>query len=130
MGCPKQAHDVCFVLPNGYRGPFVIQTRSNKGVEIEKTDGVFFVLIPESGVLYVKERGPFYDWMKVSAKYENNVQIPVDDDIAADVVAMAFLSSGGDQTIWYYVGTRASREKALSAPEMMKVGPYVYERPP
>src|SRR5260370_33895212 len=59
IGCNQSSPVICFVLPDAYRGAFLVQTGLRDGVSLQQSDGVYQCVIPDSGNLTVKGDGHF-----------------------------------------------------------------------
>src|SRR5713226_752149 len=76
--CGSQRCDhIHYVLPNGYRGAFLIYNEREDGIELRPNKGQITCVIPNTGVLRVKGKGPFYEWHSTTASFANGVPIPI-----------------------------------------------------
>jgi hypothetical protein len=78
--------------------------------------------IPPSGILLVKGNGPFSNWHTLSASWDDGSTLPAPDDdhpVSAETVALWSMFSLHDNTIWYYVGVKAEKEKFARDPNLI-----------
>jgi hypothetical protein len=118
LGCHTRTTRIDYVLPNEYRGAFIIYTNSAGGITLPRAvnNGLEVVTcsIPRTGVLYVCDDYPFYRWHRVQARFENGEPLPVaskGDQLPAGIVALWGGGSRGGGMIYDFVGTTTEAEK-------------------
>jgi hypothetical protein len=131
FGCESRSVEFRFILPVGYRGPFVIATNQADGERIGDR-GVVQIHVPTTGILKLQGDGIFLATpIRETAAFENGVDLPVylgDDTVDKDLVQLKGLFTRADGTIWYFVGTAKEAEAALKSD--MVVGKYRRKPPP
>lgn len=125
----RSSDPIRFVMPVGYEGHFRLVLDKERGVSIRRSDGVYVIRIPESGILSVSDFKPFRAWHAESARYADGQPIPLSDDAPAlelAEIALFPLSSFRDSAIglsssreemWFFVGTRANLAAARAEME-------------
>jgi hypothetical protein len=127
MGCQGKSPTIHYVLPNGYRGAFMVITGQPDGVEPRGHNGRYICNVPESGVLRVRGKGPFDGWHSITAAYSNGEVIPIEmevDDLRQERVAFWYGDSRPGGRIYFFVGTSAQNkqfrnETALGPPKVL-----------
>jgi hypothetical protein len=81
-------------------------------MQLEFVDGVYRCLIPESGILKVQGKGPFYQWHRTEACFANGTDIPIvrpdeEDTFPEDVIAFWSGGSRPGGMIYDFLGTKA-----------------------
>jgi len=71
---PSKPNKIDFVLPDGFRGTFIIKEDNQNGVEFEKVNGRYVVRIPVGGVLEYRGYDPFASYL-CTARFENGDRI-------------------------------------------------------
>src|SRR5437870_6402562 len=71
-----RAPTILFKFPSGFNGLVLISEDRTSGVDIQVTNGVYTVEIPQGGKLRVKTLKPFSRWHKEVARYEDGNPIP------------------------------------------------------
>ncbi len=112
-GCDKKSPTIHYVLPNAYRGAFIIYTGQPDGVVLQKRSNEYTCVIPPSGVLKVKGPGPFSSWHAVKASFANGEPIRVAyewEHLDKDLVA--FWGAGGRDggMLYDFIGTKQENE--------------------
>jgi hypothetical protein len=120
IGCSAKSPEVRYVLPNDYRGAFVVYTGQADGVSLERTGQRYTVIIPPKGILRVKEKAPFYDWHTTTASFSTGDVIPIgNDEMDQNTVAFWHGGSRPGGLVYEFIGTKlewlAFREKTASA---------------
>jgi hypothetical protein len=112
FGCSSSGPPVDFILPDGFRGIFVIIPDSEAD-PMTFRDGRYVVHIPESGILFVANVEPFNKWHTQTAYYSSGIQLPIGIISGnEDKVALRSLSTSSDGRISWLVGTKAEEELA------------------
>ena len=112
-GCQRKSPSIHFVLPNGYRGAFLIRSDQADGSELQEKAGRYTFIIPESGTLKIQGAGPFYDWHSVSASFVGGEVISVPNEperLKPDQLALWTDDSAPGGVIYFFVGTRDEHE--------------------
>lgn len=109
------------ILPNGFRGVFVIELDPVHGVPPTSTGNVATYRIPESGILHVSSFSPFEEWHKKQARQQDGKEIPtINDesrgvstkDLDTEVRLRGGMNDG--QRIYFLVGTEAELQELRS----------------
>src|SRR5262249_46557668 len=108
-GCKAESPRVHFILPNGYRGLFVITTQAD-GARLQTSEGRIVLAIPENGNLAIRDSAVLFEWHSVSAAFADETQIRFGDhdNLPADSVAcwdVGNETDRPDKPIWYFIGT-------------------------
>jgi hypothetical protein len=109
LGCvgPPQYRVVHFVIPDGFRGPFVI-VESSDGQELTERGGITQMHITDGRVVKVKSIAVFRELRQRRASYASGGNIPV-FDVRDDQIALRSngLNSrdGGPEQLELFVGT-------------------------
>ncbi len=115
-GCARK-QTIRFILPNGFRGIVKLQCGHFEGISIRATNNTLSLVVPETGVLTIKESLPTTDWHLTEACYANGNFIPVVDSGYRSANSIAFRTVGSNGTCeeWFVVGTfeelKAAKEK-------------------
>src|SRR5947209_5577827 len=108
LGCERRSPIIEFVLPDGFRGAFIVYTNQVDGVDLPFAANTYTCVIPSSGVLKVRKDGPFYNWHRTRARYENGTILPVlshSEHIASGTVA--FWNGASEVNMLYdFIGTQ------------------------
>ena len=114
-GCiPPATPRANFVLPQGYRGVFVIKTQRPGGADPEVKPGEYLYQIPESGVVEISGKGHFFRWHQHTASYLDGSTIVSEgrDEVGpSDIALWAGGAIGKD--VYYLVGTAAENKRCL-----------------
>jgi hypothetical protein len=113
-GCRLQPREIEFVVPDGFRGPFLIIEHPD-GQSGDFRNGKLSLEIPPSRILTVKDDSAFDEWTTRSARYQSGIELPLDHEVDASHVA---LRGGGEsagvrrnlvipQHMSFFVGTDA-----------------------
>lgn len=105
-----------FIVPMGFRGAIRIETGNHDGFERENSEGVTTYRIPKSGILRLRDAGPFTSWERMRASYEDGSNLLTEHDVFKGpdqstsvpdqgTVALWILFTDSDDNIWFYVGT-------------------------
>lgn len=116
-GCGRTSPRIELVVPDGYRGAICIVGSPASSNHADFQQGKYRIRVPSSGLLVLSDASMFRDWHKMSAVNNNGDVLPVlnsDLDSGTDEkVGLRSLSSRGDGTIWYCVGTEEERKSML-----------------
>ena len=113
ISCDKTDAPVHFVVPNGYRGMFVVYPGQKDGTEISLKEGQYTYIVPDDGIIRVRGEGPFATRQEMSASYSDGTPLPLyasedaDPETDTGIWAAGTISSGG---IWFVVGVRREQE--------------------
>jgi hypothetical protein len=122
VSCRARSPHVHIVLPDGFRGYFLIYPNQPDGAKIEPNGDEYTVQIPKGGVLRIQGDGPFLSWHSRSAAFENGMEIPMashEENLPQDKVA--FWGGGtrsenhGPMHFYYFVGTEAEHKSHSSS---------------
>jgi hypothetical protein len=131
LGCSRRSPNLHYVIPNDFRGAFIIYTRRPDGVVLPRSvsGGVetFTCSIPTNGILFVEGDRPFYGGYQLSASFADGRSIPIasnGDELPAGTVA---LWGGGSRTggmLYDFVGTTTEAQRFFreTASDEVKVG--------
>jgi hypothetical protein len=120
QGCGRAAIPVRFIIPDGYRGEVIIYYDEPAGNELPTADGVLVVQVPGSGILHIKDKGPFFSAHTVTASYASGQDLPYGfgaGSVGDDMVAFRDLGSGVRdhvRYVHYFVGTKKEMEGKLA----------------
>jgi hypothetical protein len=121
--------EVCFVLPEGYRGAFQLILDEHNGLELAMEDGCYTYEIPESGAIAVKTLRPLQEPHVSKARYKNGSIIPSEDStVRPDVIALRSLGTSrindGALTQTSVIGNLEEAERARRdlVKQKLKVG--------
>jgi hypothetical protein len=107
---PCLRHDIRWILPDGFRGAFVVLRDQNAAPPVSN-DCVYSITVPATRVVRLPSLRIFNYWHSESAQYRDGSQIPFDYDgmLSPDSVvlrAREFGASGGKRECEkYFVGT-------------------------
>ncbi len=108
VGCLQKTPQIHYVLPNGFCGAFIIYTERPNGMRMEASGARYTYVIPETGVLELQGKGPFYGWHTTSASFEDGTVIPAGTEkLPEDVVAFWGGGSQSGGMLYDFVGTKA-----------------------
>jgi len=109
-----------FVVPDGYRGRFVLFVDPINGVALRQRDGVVTIDIPVSGVLRIKDDSILARWHTPKARYQDGTPILYEPNGKAKPGEAMLLGAGssevdedGTRIHWNYVGTRADYDQGI-----------------
>ncbi len=99
----RTREQIVMVLPNGYKGIFVLKTKVTSSEEIKSSNNQYRVEIPESGCESVKNE--FDGWHSYSAVYQDGTTITFGDEYLTpvNVNALYVLNTTNDGN-FYFVG--------------------------
>lgn len=113
----KQLH---FVVPDNYRGLFVIKRTPGSGLGYEQKGKVFIFRIPSSGILQIEGKNPGQDWHTMTAEYASGAALeavnnpaPVKGAQRDNIVRLYPVDSSADGSAYYLVGTETELEYIL-----------------
>lgn len=124
--CNRAQPHIHFVVPNGFRGAFIIYTNSPRGGGLMRQGSNYTCVIPDNGVLHLREEGPFFQWHTRSASYADGKNIPeyqgggaIDDD------TVAFWGGGsrGEGMVYDFIGTKAEKAAFYRETEAAEIKP-------
>lgn len=105
-GCNRSLdRAIHFVIPNDFRGPFVIASNPVYPDAIARYPDRYELKVPSDGVIRTKRIDLFEHWHRLSASYENGTDLPGWD--SKDNLLQSGPTGGSDDNSsvsWYYVG--------------------------
>jgi hypothetical protein len=104
---------VHYVVPIGFRGAIVVYTNDAAGTSLPSQKNSYTCIVPETGILRLREKGPFYSWHTTSASFADGTSIPVaQPDASIEDETILFWSGGArpDGMIYDFVGTKAEKK--------------------
>jgi hypothetical protein len=116
-GCGQSSIRLKLVLPNGYRGAFIIYTEQADGVAMSVENGAWTCKIPESGVLKVKGKEPFYRWHALEVAFEDGTAVPIawENELPSDKVGLWLGGSRSGNMLYDFVGTSQEHDGFLKS---------------
>jgi hypothetical protein len=105
-GCHRSLdRPIHFVIPNGFRGPFVIVSNPAYPNAIAKYPDRYEIRVPSDGVIRTKRIDVFYRWHRLSASYKNGTDLPRWESRDNLLQSGPTATSGDNSSLsWYYVG--------------------------
>jgi hypothetical protein len=74
---PPPLPEAHFVIPNNYKGSFILVVDPMNGTEIEPDKGgIYNYVIPKEAVLKIQNAPPPFNGVKLFAEYEDGTKIP------------------------------------------------------
>jgi hypothetical protein len=129
-GCQSRSNHIHFVLPIGFRGAVLVYPNQSDGTNLEKKEGRYTCIIPESGILRIKGAEPFYQWHSLSASFANGAAIPIaHEPERLSEHTIAFWPHGSTQEgenaqyLYDFIGTKTENEAFCKATATGKVVP-------
>ncbi len=114
-GCSRESGTVHFVFTAGYRGAFIIYTSKADGITIDDSpETTHMCVIPPSGILHVKGKGPFYKWHGTTAAFDNGESIPMASQmrfVPDGVVAFWDGGSRPGRMLYDFIGTNEEAKR-------------------
>ena len=112
LGCDRKGPPIRFVLPEGFHGVFQISEDKQQGVDLIKSNGMFFVIVPTNGFVVIKDWSFQPDWHQETAIFPDGKSIS-EEDFDTNAVVLHDLFSEG-HTNWILVGTYKEAQIAIS----------------
>jgi hypothetical protein len=94
-----------YIIPDGYRGLFVIRDVSGAR-QIERVDGIYEIIVPPDGEVIVRSSKVLSRWHRYTASYYSGTQLPKDG------VNLYCLSVYSDGRTYCLIGTEIEKEMA------------------
>jgi len=110
LGCARRSPTIHYVLPDNYRGAFIVYTSRPEGTSLINKDGTYVCTIPNSGILEVKDEGPFYSWHGTTASFASGDEIVIashEDNLDDDAVALWWGGSRPGGMLYDFIGTKS-----------------------
>jgi len=115
--CFSDYSDITFLLPAGYKGPFFVVQRGEKSVNLTRIGWhKYEVLLPDDGVLEVKDYSPFERWQTFYGHYVNDPVVSNRFLLKPLTGGMSSIGNQIDLKInyeWVCVGEEKEFQKAL-----------------
>lgn len=120
MGCTdngSNASVIKLIVPNGFQGAIKVIQDTEKGVELQTTNGIIVIRVPSTGVYTCKSTKAFSKWHKLDLSYQSGEKLRVGQTGSTNSATMAFYDLWSDTsgTIYYFVGTKTEYDRAVKA---------------
>ncbi len=97
-----QQPDYEFVLPTGYRGGFKLIVDKKNGVEPKREGGKLVYVIPQSGVLKIRDDNLMGRYRTEAGRYADGTPMP---SSLLHVLGIQDVFPKGEESFWWFIGT-------------------------
>lgn len=121
---PASGSPVTFILPNGFKGVFVLKIDGVNGIVPRENNSVIQIKVPNNGILFIQSRDFLRKFRVTSALYESGISIPngflpgtKSDDIALYELGNTGFN-GNPAADYFLVGTKSEYDKWTKTGEL------------
>lgn len=107
LSCSENGKRVHFIIPQGFRGAFLLQIDPQNGKSWGKSNDEWIVTVPSERLVKLGTGKPFLKWHATVASFENGNNLPYAGNSTAppNQLQLCHLYTDYNTNHWFYVGT-------------------------